>query len=213
MLTPIRRSLGITAIALAICPLALSAQSPATADSAPFRAGQWGAEFGLGNFASAGVLRFRSPTTAWFGSVTGQVERNSATSDLLRPREQTLVDLSLGHRWYRPATPNIWQYATVGALVGYSTTEVTTRFVVVGQPVNVLSQATSERLAGGAFLELGAQWLVTSHLALGAGWQAQATVGRQTESDLRPGTEAVEQATTAVGLSLGRVAIRGTLYF
>lgn len=213
MLLPARINRGIAALAVALVPLSVSAQSAAPADSSPFRAGQWGAEFGLGNFSSAGLLRFRSATTAWLGSVSGLVERSSASGDLLRPREQTQFDLSLGHRWYRPATASIWQYATVGALVGYGTTEVTTRFVVVGQPINELGQARSERIAGGAFADIGAQWLVTPQLALGASWQAQATVGRLTEPDSRPGTGGTEQTSTVLGLSLGRVAIRGTLYF
>jgi len=212
MFSPARIGRGIAVLAVALCPLAVTAQPAASADSSQFRAGQWGAEFGLGNFASAGVLRFRSPTRAWFGSVSGLVQRSSS-NDRLRPRDQSQFDLSLGHRWYRPATPRIWQFATVGALLGYSTTEITIASSVAGQPMTVVNRLTTERVAGGAFADLGAQWLVTPHLALGASWQAQATVGRQTEDGAVPINTFTDATGTTLGLSLGRVAIRGTLYF
>lgn len=209
-LTCISRAIALLAVALV--PLSVTAQPTASADSTPFRAGQWGAEFGLGNFASAGVLRFRSPTKAWFGSASGLVQR-STSDEFLRPREQTQFDLSLGHRWYRPVTPRIWQFATVGALVGYGTTELITTVSMVGQPMTAVNRLTTERVTGGAFADLGAQWLVTPQLALGASWQAQATVGRQTEDGAVPRNVITDATGTTLGLSLGRVAVRGTLYF
>lgn len=102
---------------------------------------------------------------------------------------------------------------TVGALVGYSTTEFSTTVSVVGQPGTVTNRLTTKRVAGGAFADVGAQWLVAPQLALGASWQAQATVGRQTENRAVPSNVITDATGTLLALSLGRVAIRGTLYF
>ncbi len=194
------------ALACVVLPsVALQAQ---TADSTTFRAGQWGAEFAMGGFSSLGVLRFSTPRRAWIGAVTGRLENVERESDPSSPPfppfgfafERSGIDLSLGHRWYRDIAPRVQQHVTLGALIsGARQNRVAPRQADVSE----------NSVGGGAFADLGAIWMVTQKLSLGAAWNAQLVLGRTTTN----GLPEQRQTTTSTTLSLGQVTIRGALYF
>ncbi len=176
----------------------LRAQS---SDSTTFRAGQWGAEFALGGYNSLGVMRFSSPTRAWIGALSGQFR--SIDDDSNPPQAggvtgSSAMNVQLGHRFYRPATTHVMQHLTVGALAGVTRTKVERES---GPDTNINSVA-------GLFADLGALWMVTRSLSLGAAWTLSATVTR-TENN----TNFFEQDRTVTNVSFGQVSIRGALYF
>ncbi|MCU0615990.1 MAG: hypothetical protein MUD17_02735 [Gemmatimonadaceae bacterium] len=193
----------------AIAPLsAQSASGAAASDTLPFRAGQWGVEFNLGSFSSVGVLRFRAPNRAWVGSVGAEYSRTPSAS-LLSNRKSSRVDLSLGHRWFRPVRPNVSQFLSVGAVVGWRQVEPATLTSVVPGETTFTTPRTAS-LVGGLSADVGAQWMVTSSLSLGAQWRAQALVSRDRE---RVSGTAPERTGTSIGLSVGRIGVLGSLYF
>ncbi len=183
--------------------LTASAQSLASqsADSTTFRAGQWGSEFSLGGYNSLGVLRFSSPTRAWIGSLNGQFR--SVDDDSNPPlaggvTSSSAMNVQLGRRFYRPALPSVMQHLTLGALAGITRSEV-----------ELPSGSTTDNGGvGGLFADLGALWMVTRSLSLGAAWTLSATVTRTENS-----TSQFEQKRSVTNVSLGQVSIRGALYF
>lgn len=195
--------------AAAVAAPTLSGQ---TADSIAFRPGQWGAEFSLGgSFAGLGVQRFSTPTRAWLASVRGRFRDVSGDMDSLSSSlfdfslpqgDMQQVQLTLGHRWYRPVTQNVLQHVTVGALAG-SFRE--TRFRRASPDV------TSRSFGGGVYAEVGAMWMVTRRLSLGAASTAQATLSRYTLKI--PAPAGAERRSTSTRLAFGDVRLQGALFF
>ena len=193
-------------------PLAAQGASmPAAVDTLPFRAGQWGVEFSLGSFSSVGLLRFRSPERAWVGSVGGSYVRSPA-SPPLSERTNTQVDVQLGHRWLRPVRTNVSQFLTVGPVFGWRSLDTPLPPQSPPGQTTIALPSTSS-LFGGISADVGAQWMVTSSLSLGARWQTQAVVGRDRERTRTASGNGNEQTGTSVNVLLGRVGVLGTLYF
>jgi hypothetical protein len=172
-------------------------------DTTPFRGGQWGVEFTAGGFNSLGLLRFATPTRAWFGELQGRLETSNSELDgsdqpQTDERDAMTLNLQLGNRWYRPLGPEVLQYFTAGAIVG--TTRDERR---LGN-----NELTDRSTRFGAFADVGAQWMITRNLSLGASYALTATVARTTGEQ---GTVQRTQNTTLIGL--GPVSIRGVLYF
>ena len=199
---------------LALAAALLVAAAPAGAQQAdttaiPFRRGQWGSQFSFdGQFVSAGFLRFRAPTAAWVVDLGLSVDRRTVEDDVV-PDERTLARdfyfLQLGHRSYRPAAARVNTYRGFG-LLGSAFQEDQT---FPGQE-GVFEQSGGQ---AGAYAELGATWMVTPHLGLGAGAQLNATY-RWSESRVEtPFPDDDTQKTTGWGVDVGRVRARVSLFF
>ncbi len=208
-----RHSLSITATAIAstavfaVLVLTANPLHAQTADSTFFRAGQWGAEFTLGGFNSVGVLRFSTPKRAWIGEVRAtyqSFDNENNTAPLSGLREIRSVDLQIGSRWYRTLDDKIAQHITVGALAG-SARQERDRPTSIGTPT---STETSSNISAGLFADLGAQWMVTSNLSLGATYGVTARVARSSTD-----AQFSETKSTNTTLTLGPVGIRAALYF
>jgi hypothetical protein len=202
-------------VLLGAAPVTARSQSAAPSDSSalPFRAGQWGAEFALGSYSSAGFVRFREPNRAWVGTIGGQYQRSSR-GDLAGDRTFTRLDLTVGHRWFRPMLPAVSQFVSIGAVAGWQRTEIPTPFTLLpDQTTGTVSFRNSSLLAG-VVADVGAQWMVIPSLSLGAKWGAQVLLGRDSEqADRANGTAGPKQTGTSASLLLGRIAVLGTLYF
>lgn len=215
--TPVARCAltGLLALVAVGTLRAQESSTPTTETSAlPFRAGQWGAEFSYGSFSSLGALRFRSPNRAWVGTVGGEYERTAHEDDAAH-RTLSRVDLTMGHRWYRALHDDVAQFVTVGAVLGWRRTETSLPFNPLSPPGQSPSPLAfeSNMLVGGLTANVGAQWMVTSSLSLGATWSARAVLGRDRDR-ARAGPEAEGALTrTSVNAFVGRLGVLGTLYF
>ncbi len=77
-------------------------------------------------------------------------------------------------------------------------------------------ESTRADYSAGAFAEVGAQWLITSNLGLGATWSANVQAGRANLERLSAtgfgGPERTRTAVNTLSATLGASAIRGTMY-
>lgn len=188
------------------------------ADSLPFRAGQWGVEFTAADFSGVGALRFTSPRHAWLIDAQGQFVRQNGDTDQLS-RFETLVDsdalqLRLGWRRYTAMAPRVVRHVSVGVLGRYASSEQNPSAFQISPPFAF--QSTTTR-SGGVFAEVGAQWMITPNLGLGAAWSANAQFGETKIERLSAaaGAQPVREKSTVNTLSgsLGGLSIRGTVYF
>ncbi len=146
-------------------------------------------------------MRFSSPTRAWIGTVRGELQETDNESDPPLTAGVTgnrSLNVQLGRRFFRPASEDVLQHFTIGALAGVTRTEQQ----FGGESV------TNNNGGGGIFADLGALWMVTRSLSLGAAWTVSATVSRENNN-----SPLTEQKRTVTRLSLGGVSIRGALYF
>lgn len=140
--------------------LATAAILPATAaaQSLPFRAGQWGAEFQSGDLTSAGVMRFMSPRTALVldaGVLNASTEEEEAGNTV--ENSMNLMSLRLGFRQFMPIASRVNGFWTAGAQYG------------TGSQTQDVGAAESERTESniGVFGQFGANYHVTSNIAVG----------------------------------------------
>ncbi len=123
----------------------LDAQKAADRSTGPER-GAWGAEAGVGRFSDASVLRFQSPS--WAVLVGGSFQStNDAGTGSARVPGRTDVAIQAGIRKYHRSglglRPITGAGVTFGRIQGFSN-------------------------SGGAYGEVGAAYLFTPHLSLGA---------------------------------------------
>jgi len=183
-----------------LSPLACLLAFPLTsqvADTARFHRGQWGVDFQIwGGFAGAGAIHFTSPTRAVVFDLTGQYSHASAA--MFGQYNTVNTTLSLGTRAYRYVEAHVARWTTFGLslLYGYQHSTQGT------------SSEASEGVGGGLFANLGATWLVTPHLGLGAQWQVNVTYMHNSDSSSL-GSGSSDMVTVA----LARVALTGQLYF
>lgn len=195
---------AIVVVLVAVLPLDVDAQAT---DSLPFRAGQWGAEFSAtGSFGSVGLLRFRSNRSAWLIDVGGNV-RSGTQSDYVTSTDRSSVDLRVGPRWYRPIGPRLMQFATVGPTIGYSYEKSSGG--LAGQEIML----TQHSFGAGIFGELGAAWLVTPQLALGAAWQARAGYSRVTTDHSQEPNFQADGKASQLFADFGSATLRVSLHF
>ncbi len=217
-----RLRLGQQAAAGLAATLMLALATPAAAqqaDTLPFRAGQWGAEFTASDFSGVGALRFSSPRNAWLIDVQGRFMRQSGnTSSLSRFEVVTDADVMqvrLGWRRYGTVAPRVVRHAGVGVLSTYASSKQSPGAFSVTRPFSL--DASRVEFSAGVFAEVGAQWLITSNLGLGATWSANLQAGRaDIERFTASGIGEPERAKTGVNtlsVTLGALAIRGTVYF
>lgn len=189
---------------LAIAALALAAPALTHAQTAPeLRAGRWAGEASLGPGGLSGaLLRFTSPSAAWLVGVNFELERTTVDDDSeLLPGEEaddagTNVNLGarLGFRRYAGAGSAIRPVTGVGVLGS----------------VFRLDQGASlnEQSAVGAYGELGAVYLFSSRVSLGAAGELRATYN---VDRLSGPTFSRRASGFGVGGSLARVM--ATVYF
>ena len=205
-----------TVAALVAAPLAatpLAAQGSDTTGALPFRAGQWATQFGFdGTFASAGVLRFRSPSSAWVLDASGSVNRYTleVPSDVVEDDEADATDfaafLQLGMRRYRAIATRTTAFAGAGV---YGST-IVTRSAFGSLPPAFYTQRTG---AAGLYGEMGATWMVSRNLGLSGATQLAATYNwGSLEQPIGLG-ETTRTETTGYGLRLSRTRLMVTVYF
>ena len=194
-------------------PLSAQQTSAEEERSAPeFRAGQWGAQFtATSGFAGAGVLRFRSPRTAWLLDATAAVSNTNSSAGSVASQvgdhSAASVATRLGLRRYGAPRGVIRSFYGGGVQASVTRTSSEVR-QVIGLP-SVKQTASSYKV--GAFGELGASYFVTSQLALGA--RGVGTVGydrTKLESQRSP---TLETSSDGMFLQLGSVQLQVTLFF
>ena len=185
-------------VGLSIISTALSGRATAQApDSLRFHRGEWGVEFNIANgFFGAGALHFTSPTHAWLAALDGEYTHDHASGPLLQSFNFASVALELGTRGYHSFNPRLYRVTTLGAILNYSRQTAG----------NGSSTLTTDGI--GLFGDLGATWLVTPHLGIGARWRASVayTHGKATGA----GATTVVDAETVTAAT---VLLTGQLYF
>ena len=186
----------ISSLALAavlVAPATLHAQR--NASTAPFRSGQWGAEFAASNdFQSLGMMRFFSPRRAL--AFDAQLQNASTSIDGSDAETSgTTYGLSVGYRMYRNVTTGVVGHVTGGLRVNSNSTKVT----------NAAGATTENSTRGyGPFAEIGASYFITPHLSLGAAYGLQYLM-----------TSSEQGATKTDGHTFGTspLSVRISLYF
>jgi hypothetical protein len=172
------------------------APAQAVRDTLGPRAGSWAAELGVGSGQSATLLRFRSPTSAvmigaevfWLG-ISEDVPELGGT----REERYSLANVTarVGVRRYRATTTGIRPFTSLGLLAGYTRDR--------GGP----------GWTAGAFGELGASYLFSPHVSLGAVGGLQAFYTRFSQ---RFGTDQ-SLARRQVTIRASAVQVLGAVYF
>jgi len=192
---------------LAVSTPSLFAQQGAPADSSPFKSGQWALQFGGGaNFGSLGALKFTSARAAWL--IDFQVNGSHYHQEYAIAPDSVVEDFSstasitgrLGRRAYQPHSP-LASYETVGLLGGFAHNCFGSTYI--------LGSRCSNGWTAGAFGEVGAIYLVTSHLSLGGAAGLSFAYTRTRNSS--PGQRSV--SSWSYSGSLGTLSLNTTLYF
>jgi hypothetical protein len=172
------------------------------AQESPFHQGQWAAQFTGGlTLASLGVIKFRSATSALVMDLrVAGVHREEFLNDTVaRVVSQLGLDMRLGRRGYRPVAEQVVVLHSVGVLAGLSHSVSTSPF------------GGSFRSNGwqlGPFVDLGAVYLVSPHLGLGATGTATLTYTRTSSKDPAATTSSTWQLGGGTGISFA-----ATIYF
>lgn len=110
-------------------PLGLCVLLSLSADTTPFRSGQWAMQFGGGlTLGSLGVVMFTAPTRAWLLDVAASGGHDKATAHRTVPTDTTVTsyasraDLSvrIGRRFYQARSGKIASFQTLGVLGGFT---------------------------------------------------------------------------------------------
>jgi hypothetical protein len=177
-----------------VSPIVCRAQEPT------FHAGQWGAEFNIGTGANATLLRFTSPNAAWLMEFSGSA--SSIGSDV--PDGSTTKtsfwngSFRLGHRTYSSGSTVVRPFHSFGGLVSGAQTNN--------------GSTTQDTWSFGAFVDLGATWLVTPHLGLSGLGELNGSYFNQTSRQSSNGTQ---QKLTSTGwnVGIGRLRVVASVYF
>jgi hypothetical protein len=164
-----------------------------------FHSGQWGVDFNIGSgFVGAGVIHFRSPTRALVLNLSGGLSTSTSATGNSISGNVVQANVSLGARRYHPFAPRLYFYRTLGIEGNY-------RHSFIGGATDL----TENDWSGGLFGEVGAGWLVTPHLAVGATWRFSADYGG---GEVRqPGV--LTGKSHGFSFTLGEVRLTGQLYF
>jgi hypothetical protein len=163
-----------TTLVTAVTVLALSAPVVRVSgqESLPFTPGQWGIEAAASSNPEGGVVRFFSPKTAL--TVGGSFVATSNDTDETDPftggsfttkSSQTLADVRLGIRFYRPLAPSVVQFTSVGLEAQHVSIKNTEQFSN--------TEASVQGTGIGAFSELGAQYHFSPKFSIGAAVRAE----------------------------------------
>jgi hypothetical protein len=178
---------------MALFPRSADAQA---SDSVVFHRGQWGAEFSIVNgFFGVGALRFSSPTRALLMNISTDYSHRSG-SGTAPSTTGTGVALDLGMRAHHSFGRRLYRLTTFGVFLGYGRQTIST------------NNTKAETIGVGPFADLGATWLVTPHLGIGARWRASISYTHATVTDASTSATANQ-----VQISLGHIQLAGQLYF
>jgi len=192
---PVWDSIVLVTIMAVVSAAPLWGQTP---DSSVFHRRQWGVDFNIGSgFAGAGLIHFSSATRALVLNVSGDVSTSIPDDTSSTGGNSSQITISLGARRYHPVAPHLLLYRTLGIEGSYEH-----EFRGGASPVTDNSQYA------GLFGEMGASWLVTPHLALGAAWRLSADYQRADEK-----TGQITYQTHSFILLLGQPRLTGQLYF
>lgn len=161
--------IGAAALSLLASPPTVFAQD---APTAPFHAGQLGANIAINGltFSSVDLLKFTSPTRAWVLSASAFGNSVHATGGLpSTTNSDEGFNLSLQRRFLRPTRAHVVLYLSPGILGGFSHSSFS------GGPGLSTSAKTWD---AGVLLEAGAEYLIGTHLGLGARYRASVTYDR-----------------------------------
>lgn len=199
--------LGACVIA-ALLPHAALAQAPATSDSLPFRSGQWGAQFAVSSgMPAVGVLRFRSPSSAWLLNADLEAASADQSADTEeRSSTGAYGSIQLGIREYRPVAARVARYHGAGVLLAYQRQSTES-----DEPS--IFRNDFRAFGPGAYGELGASYLVTRHLSLGATTRLEMRYSRGTQEITQPDGSVNETRTTGFSARVGGIRLVGTLLF
>lgn|SRR5262245_5409632 len=151
---------------LVLLPAALFAQDSASkTNPTPFRKGQWAAQFQVGSaFTSLGFIKFRSPTHALVldvrlsGAHSETSDSDSTGSHFANLNSWAWTQLRFGWRRYRGGEPTVAAHYTLGLLAGFDHN--------ASRDQNSSFQRNG--WTAGLFGDIGATYLATSRLGLGA---------------------------------------------
>ncbi len=189
----LRTALTVAALASVLVPAVGHAQA---AERSPFRARQWGADFNIGNgFVGVGAIRFTAPDRALVLDLSGDVATRTSNGGGPRGNSNSFT-LSLGMRRYRGLAPSVEMYHTLGLEAAYS------------HNYDAAGPVTDNTWGAGVFGDLGAGWMVSPHLLLGASWRVEALYNHTSSK-----TPAVSTSGHRLELSLGGVRLIGQLFF
>ena len=192
------------ALRLALVLTSLVATRALAAQEVPtFHAGQWGAEFTGGNWGNAGVMRFFSPSSALVLSASGSYSRNTSTPDggTAATSSVRALSLALGVRRHSSVASRVLATTELGAYTGFSRSKsVSDGF---GNPVYTQSQRYT-----GIYGEIGGQYFVTAHLALGSGAVLGANINSGRSENAGSGTDY-----RGFSISTTLLPMRVSLYF
>ena len=188
-----------------ICLVALTREARAQGDeSLGFRSGQWGADFQVqGGFTGAGAIKFTSPTRAWVLDLgTGVVHASANLFGASGTSAGTSVNVSVkaGRRMYGAITHRVAPWTALGVTAIYSWQRATSGDTVLQH---------SNTSGAGLFGSIGATWLITSHLGVGAQWSLLLNYAHQSNTSNVGGTSTVN----SISVSIPNVALAGQLYF
>lgn len=188
------------------------------ADSLPFRTGQWGVEFTAADFAGVGALRFLSARNALLFNVQGRITRQSGSNNdnasLHLVNDSDEVQARFGWRRYAPLAPRIVRHVGLGVQAFRGSSEQQIGSLSTSVLDIPLIHSITEGF--GAYAEVGAQWMITRNLSLGASWSASASATRQYQETVTLGQQTprrTERTTTGFTGLLGPLAVRAAIYF
>ena len=181
-------ALGTTAIG------ATSAAAQAPAIPSPFHAGQWAIE-GYAAGQTGGVMRFFTPRTALALTLSADHldTRSDDASSTLVSSKSTTLDVTLGLRRHTMLASKVAGTFGIGAVGGT---------VKRRQEYTIFSPDHFHSGYYGAFADLGGQYMVADHFAVGVAYRFVARHVSNSGSH-QAGTE----------LATGVLPIRATLYF
>jgi hypothetical protein len=165
--------------------------------SRAFHQRQWGAEFNIsGGFFSAGALRFTSPAHAWLVDLGAGYAHTSVNGPAgSTTGNNTNIVVELGSRSYHPFGRRLYRLTTFGVSFNYNRQSTS-------------GGTTFQAAGGGVFGDLGATWLVTPHLGIGARWRVAASYVHASDS-----SAGVTTTGNGVTFSVGTLQLTGQLYF
>lgn len=193
-----------------LMPLQLLSQDSTAKPSAPFRQGQWAAQFTIGsNFGSLGFLKFRSPTRALILDLRlqgGHAERSfedSTGSHFLGMDSFASTQVRFGWRGYRGGATKIVGHYTVGVLAGFD------------HDAGAALGSSLERntWTGGVFGDLGATYLVTPQLGLGVLGSASLSYSNSTQRIEQQNSTVSKGHTWEISGSAVAASLVATLFF
>ena len=177
-------------------------------DSLAFRRGQWGAIVAIDQrVAALGVLRFRSPRTAWVlnanaSGIAGETDLDMPDAE--QDSKAAGFGARLGLRRYRPLERRVAAYSGAGVTGTASFLDV--------QP-SAGDELSARMYGAGLYGELGVEYRAARYVAIGVRSLADVTGRWGSETRTTGAGTTTRTDRREVGASIGRLEVLATLYF